>query len=67
MSLTLLLYLDGKLCSAKMFLWCRSSFLVGTRRFIARCLESILANDYPIELLEILVVDGRSNDWQHVP
>jgi len=30
--------------------------------FIARCLESILANDYPDECLEILVVDGMSTD-----
>jgi glycosyltransferase involved in cell wall biosynthesis len=32
------------------------------RRHIARCLESILANDYPQERLEILVVDGMSDD-----
>lgn len=31
-------------------------------RYIGRCLESILANDYPVESLEILVVDGRSED-----
>lgn len=31
-------------------------------RFIARCLESILANDYPKDKLEIFVVDGRSDD-----
>lgn len=30
--------------------------------FIGRCLSSILANDYPAELLEVLVVDGRSTD-----
>ncbi|MGH9731477.1 MAG: glycosyltransferase family 2 protein [Candidatus Acidiferrales bacterium] len=30
--------------------------------FIARCLESIIANDYPRDSLEILVVDGMSDD-----
>ncbi len=29
---------------------------------IARCLEAVLAQDYPRERLEILVVDGMSND-----
>src|ERR1700732_3687585 len=31
-------------------------------RFIARLLDSILSNGYPLERLEILVVDGMSND-----
>lgn len=31
-------------------------------RHIAECLESIVANDYPKEKLEILVVDGMSKD-----
>jgi len=31
-------------------------------RYIAQCLESVLANDYPKDLLEILVVDGGSTD-----
>ncbi|HLZ92190.1 MAG TPA: glycosyltransferase family 2 protein [Candidatus Acidoferrum sp.] len=31
-------------------------------KHIVRCLESILANDYPKERLEILVVDGMSED-----
>lgn len=30
--------------------------------FIARCLESLLANDYPFHRLEILVIDGESDD-----
>jgi len=30
--------------------------------FIGRCLDSVLANDYPAEGLEILVVDGMSTD-----
>jgi glycosyltransferase involved in cell wall biosynthesis len=31
-------------------------------RWIAPCLESILANDYPRDRLEVLVVDGMSTD-----
>ncbi len=31
-------------------------------RYIARCLESILATDYPKERLEILILDGMSED-----
>lgn len=31
-------------------------------KFIGQCLESIIANDYPKEKLEILVVDGMSED-----
>lgn len=31
-------------------------------RFIRNCLDSIIANDYPKKLLEILVVDGASED-----
>ena len=30
--------------------------------FIARCLDSILANDYPSDRLEIIVADGMSED-----
>src|SRR5208282_2001354 len=32
------------------------------REFIAMCLDSVLANDFPKEELEILVVDGMSED-----
>ena len=32
------------------------------KKHIARCLESILANDYPKERMEILVLDGMSED-----
>lgn len=32
------------------------------QRYIARCLDSILANDYPNDRLEILVMDGMSTD-----
>jgi glycosyltransferase involved in cell wall biosynthesis len=31
-------------------------------KHIARCLDSVLASDYPRERLEILVADGQSND-----
>lgn len=32
------------------------------RRYIALCLDSILATQYPADRLEVLVVDGRSDD-----
>jgi glycosyltransferase involved in cell wall biosynthesis len=31
-------------------------------KFIARCLDSIVANDYPRDRLEVLVLDGMSED-----
>jgi len=31
-------------------------------KHIARCLESILANDYPKDRMEILILDGMSED-----
>ena len=31
-------------------------------KYIQRCLDSIIANDYPTEKMEILVVDGGSSD-----
>ena len=31
-------------------------------RYIGRCLDSLLANDYPHDDLEIIVVDGMSTD-----
>ena len=31
-------------------------------KYIVPCLDSIVANDYPKDLLEIIVVDGMSND-----
>jgi len=31
-------------------------------RFVAKCLDSIIVNDYPRERLEVLVVDGMSED-----
>lgn len=30
--------------------------------FIAKCLDSIMANDYPVDRYEVLIVDGMSND-----
>jgi glycosyltransferase involved in cell wall biosynthesis len=35
-------------------------------RFIAKCLDSILAQDYPHDLIEIFVVDGMSDDGTKV-
>lgn len=35
-------------------------------RYISRCLDSLLGNDYPQEYLEILVLDGRSEDRTRV-
>ena len=32
------------------------------RKFIGQCLDSIIMNDYPKDNLEVLVVDGASND-----
>ena len=32
------------------------------KRFITECLESIFASDYPTDRLEVLVVDGSSDD-----
>ena len=31
-------------------------------RYIAKCLDSVIANDYPKDRLEVLVVDGMSED-----
>ncbi len=31
-------------------------------QWVAACLESILANDYPPERMEVLLVDGMSDD-----
>ncbi len=35
-------------------------------KHIAQCLDSIIANDYPKDLLEILVIDGMSTDGTRV-
>src|SRR5258708_12671329 len=42
-----------------------ASVLVGGRneeKHISRCLDSIIANDYPKDRMEILVIDGMSGD-----
>ena len=31
-------------------------------KFIAACVDSIFAQDYPVELMEVIFVDGRSED-----
>jgi glycosyltransferase involved in cell wall biosynthesis len=31
-------------------------------RYISKCLDSLLASDYPKDFLEVLIVDGRSRD-----
>lgn len=31
-------------------------------RFISRCLDSVIAQTYPLEMMDIMVVDGGSND-----
>jgi len=47
----------AKLPSVSIIIPCRNE-----EKFIGICLESILANDYPKERLEVLVVDGMSED-----
>jgi succinoglycan biosynthesis protein ExoA len=45
--------------------WPMVSIIIPCRnevRFIASCLDSILSNGFPVERLEILVVDGMSDD-----
>jgi perosamine synthetase len=45
--------------------WPTVSIIIPCRnevRFIASCLDSVLANGFPLERLEILVVDGMSDD-----
>ena len=32
------------------------------RRYIGACLDSVLAQDYPADLVDIIVVDGDSTD-----
>src|ERR1700744_5820625 len=31
-------------------------------RFLGRCLDSVLTNDFPAERMEVLVIDGGSSD-----
>ena len=46
----------SNLVSVSIIIPCRDE-----EKFISQCLDSILANDYPKENLEILVVDGKTN------
>ena len=34
-------------------------------KYLANCLDSIVGGSYPTELLEVLIVDGRSSDGTH--
>jgi cellulose synthase/poly-beta-1,6-N-acetylglucosamine synthase-like glycosyltransferase len=47
----------GELPFTSIIIPCRNE-----ERFIGSCLDSIIANDYPKERLEVLVVDGMSED-----
>ena len=47
----------GRIAQVSVIVPCRNE-----KRYIAQCLESILASDYPRDHLEVLVVDGRSDD-----
>lgn len=50
--------MDGShLKSVSVIIPCRNE-----ERYIAQCLDSVLANDFPHDQLEIFVVDGRSTD-----
>ncbi len=46
-----------KFSSVSVIIPCRNE-----ERLISKCLDSIIANDYPKDRLEILVVEGRSED-----
>mgnify|MGYP005832464021 FL=1 len=47
----------GELPIASIIIPCRNVV-----RFIRNCLGSMIANDYPKEMLEVLEVDGMSED-----
>lgn len=49
--------MKNNLSSVSIIIPCRNE-----EKFIAKCLDSIIANDYPEENLEVLVVDGMSDD-----
>ncbi|UCF71507.1 MAG: glycosyltransferase family 2 protein [candidate division WOR-3 bacterium] len=36
--------------------------MLNEERYIVRCLDSVLANDYPQQFIEIIVIDGMSTD-----
>lgn len=47
----------GRVARVSVIVPCRNE-----ERYIARCLDSIMATDYPADRLEVLVVDGGSED-----
>jgi len=47
----------NKLSFASVIIPCRNE-----EKFIGKCLDSILANDFPRDRLEILIIDGMSDD-----
>jgi len=47
----------GRVARVSVIVPCRNE-----ERYIARCLDSIMATDYPADRLEVLVVDGESED-----
>lgn len=47
----------NKLPNVSIIIPCRDE-----EKFIGMCLDSVLANDYPQDRIEVLVVDGRSED-----
>lgn len=49
--------MSSKLPSVSIIMPCRNE-----RRYVADCLESVLSNDYPSDRIEVLVVDGMSDD-----
>jgi glycosyltransferase involved in cell wall biosynthesis len=57
--------LDSAALSDQAISWPFVSVIIPCRnekKHIARCLDSILANDYPQDRMEVLVVDGMSDD-----
>lgn len=46
-----------QLISVAVIIPCRNE-----EKFIGKCLDSVITNDYPKDRLEILVVDGMSED-----
>jgi len=50
-------FMENNLPLVSVIIPCRNE-----ERFISKCLDSIIINDYPQERLEVLVVDGMSED-----
>jgi len=45
-------------CFVSVLLPCRNE-----EKFIGKCLDSIIVNDYPKDKLEVLVIDGIRRGW----